>query len=1158
MRKLFLSFVLCLLAFVGFSQSFQENRKIKGLDLPTNRVFNIIQDERGKVWFATDRGVFYTNGLVTHYLPDSIHQKLNRRVDLFQTSENTIFIHKSTSPSELWRYEEDSWTRIPLPEEVLNSGRYREYSKIQTSKTSQGEKLFFMERGIIAVLDLESLNWTVENVDYEEYGDFLSVFCEEGVCKLYFQEVVLDYDGGIQEVNPNYSEVLEGPIYKVNLNEETGEYYYLGENVLAKGAALGEVSNRLHSGFSERPFGRVDYFDLRLKDGYAFYHFNSQLFRLGLNSARPSGNLPLRVSIEKGRTYFIHSFLLDREGSLWLGSRRGVTQIPSLAFRNFNTNHGLLDDEVTAIQRLGSGNYLLGFPNGVQHYREGELITLSSFPKLRGGSVNRVNNFCKLDSDFYFSGGGRGVGRVNTRTWEVTYFEAPTKEPVQFIKVIDEELYVLAGSSLFKAKLQGNRLQYEDIFSSVFEDIIDKRFYVRKIGELSDGRIVYLQSRDEGIQEGLIERQHYIRVGGYDYLETSEGLLLATDEGIKIYNNGNLEMYRFHDGQTFDRPAYSILKDGQGGLWIGSDRGVYFIDSSRILNFDQNSGLAGDEVNRGAFTKGYDGRIFVGTESGLSIIVPNELQKVESPKVTLGRTVVLAAEGEDIDFQSIPYNYNNVQIFYEAISFLPQMGLEVHYRLKGLSDDWVTIRDPKTSHITFNNLPGGTYSLELKASLNGQFESDTVVSEPFRIDEPYYLKPIFIFLVLVLFLALGFILNTLLNQFRNEMLLRKTISQKISEIQIAEEQFRNVWTSSRDGLCLTLAGGQIVTVNPAMAKLCGIREKNLKGKNMSVMFTNPAYFDKQGAEIYKNLQTNGENGFLKEMTVPFVGGSRTIELFSTLLDIKHKQKPMILNVFRDITEKKNNELALQHAKDRAEETNRLKSRFLSNMSHEIRTPLNGILGSTENMIYTHRNNPELLSQLEIILESGERLLKTINSILDMSKIEANKREIHFKETNVNDFISKTLMPHKALAMKKGLLLTAKFETKSFIAPIDRDSIELIINHLVGNAIKYSETGLIQIKVKNIENALFIRVQDQGIGMSEEFLLKVFQPFQQESGGYARKFEGTGLGLSITKSLVDLLKGHILLKSTQGIGTMVTVVLPLEADVVVENSSDKFS
>jgi PAS domain S-box-containing protein len=607
-------------------------------------------------------------------------------------------------------------------------------------------------------------------------------------------------------------------------------------------------------------------------------------------------------------------------------------------------------------------------------------------------------------------------------------------------------------------------------------------------------------------------------------------------------------------GRKIERPAYGLLKDNQGSIWVGTDQGVYVIDNNRILNFDRSGGLSGNEINRGAFTKGSDGRVYIGTEEGLSIFHPTDAKSFQEPVVSLGKPYVLTAGNERVVLDQIPYNLNNVQMDFQAISFLQQANIWVHYRLKGFSDEWQVIQQPRSNTLVFNNLPGGTYEVELKASLNGQFESDVVTSGSFRVEQPYYLQPVFIFLVLILFLALGFILNTLLNQFRNEMLLRKTISQKISEIQVAEEQFRNVWANSQDGLCLSIAGGYIVAVNPAMAKLSGLREKELKGKNMADMFVEPGFYEKNRPEIWQNIQLTGKKGFTKELTMPFVSGTKTIELFSTMLDIKHRQKPMILNVFRDVTEKKNNEIALQNAKEKAEESNRLKSRFLSNMSHEIRTPLNGILGSTENLIYTYRNNPEILSQLEIVLESGERLLKTINSILEMSKIEANRREVHYKETNINDFISKTLMPHKALAMKKGLLLTSKFETKPFIAPVDQDSVELIINHLVGNAIKYSEKGLIQISVKQIENDMVIKVQDQGMGMSDDFLLKVFQPFQQESGGYARKFEGTGLGLSITKSLVDLLKGHIMLKSIQDVGTTVTVVLPLEETPVVQNNN----
>jgi len=123
-------------------------------------------------------------------------------------------------------------------------------------------------------------------------------------------------------------------------------------------------------------------------------------------------------------------------------------------------------------------------------------------------------------------------------------------------------------------------------------------------------------------------------------------------------------------------------------------------------------------------------------------------------------------------------------------------------------------------------------------------------------------------------------------------------------------------------------------------------------------------------------------------------------------------------------------------------------------------------------------------------------------------------------------------------------LTAKFETKPLIAKVDKRYLEMIINNIVGNSIKYSDEGLIQLYVKKADEHIFLKIKDSGIGMGEEFIKHVFTPFEQESGGYNRKFEGTGLGLTITKHLVDLLGGTIEIKSKRKEGTTVEVKLPV--------------
>jgi len=206
--------------------------------------------------------------------------------------------------------------------------------------------------------------------------------------------------------------------------------------------------------------------------------------------------------------------------------------------------------------------------------------------------------------------------------------------------------------------------------------------------------------------------------------------------------------------------------------------------------------------------------------------------------------------------------------------------------------------------------------------------------------------------------------------------------------------------------------------------------------------------------------------------------------------------------------------------------------------------LNGILGGTEYVMQIRSHDKELLENLDIIKESGERLLSTITNFLDLALLESNELNIVLEETNINDFISKILINHKSVGIKKGILVTSKFLTKPFIAKIERKYLEIIINKIVGNSVKYSEKGIIKIFVENNNHHLNIKVCDEGIGMSKAYLDKLFYPFEQESKGFNRKFEGSGLGLTITKHLVEKLKGQINIESEKGNGTMVKISLPL--------------
>ena len=239
------------------------------------------------------------------------------------------------------------------------------------------------------------------------------------------------------------------------------------------------------------------------------------------------------------------------------------------------------------------------------------------------------------------------------------------------------------------------------------------------------------------------------------------------------------------------------------------------------------------------------------------------------------------------------------------------------------------------------------------------------------------------------------------------------------------------------------------------------------------------------------------------------------------------------------------ELAIQ--KEKAEDSTRLKSQFLASMSHELRTPMNSILGLTELILDKAQMSGKNRERLEVVLKSGKRLMSLINDILDLSKIEAGKMEIREEDLLLEEIIEEVSNTATPLALEKGLSFNVKRNCNTrFIINTDRGLVTQVLINLIGNAIKFTQKGKIELSVSfNQEKMLLFSISDTGIGISDEDRKIIFEEFRQIDGTTTRKYSGTGLGLAISKKILDLLGGKIWVASIEGEGSVFSFTIPVK-------------
>ena len=363
------------------------------------------------------------------------------------------------------------------------------------------------------------------------------------------------------------------------------------------------------------------------------------------------------------------------------------------------------------------------------------------------------------------------------------------------------------------------------------------------------------------------------------------------------------------------------------------------------------------------------------------------------------------------------------------------------------------------------------------------------------------------------------------------------------------------------GIYRTRIGGNIIKYNPAFAKIMGYEKEDLSnGINSNVFYKDP--YDR--VKFVELINQKHRVSSYQARLVRKDGTEFWASINAQIMFDESGTPEFMDGIIEDITERRKIQNELVSAKEKAEESDRLKSAFLANMSHEIRTPMNAILGFSELLAEPDIEKSEQLNCIDLIQSNGNVLLRIIEDIIDIARIEAGELNIQMEQCNIDESLMSIIRNTKNTVQRQRKKLKVEFcpdpRLDTPLLTTDVARFKQIFTNLIDNAEKFTQKGKIEcgyamVDIEPTKSVMRFYVKDTGIGIPSDKLDLIFDRFRQVDDSHTRLFGGTGLGLAITRKLVATLGGTIKVESEEGTGSVFWVELPYQHKEVINGSSD---
>ena len=637
----------------------------------------------------------------------------------------------------------------------------------------------------------------------------------------------------------------------------------------------------------------------------------------------------------------------------------------------------------------------------------------------------------------------------------------------------------------------------DDVIMALAEDM-DGQIWV---GGYSHGISIYdpqtqkfrqLNTGNSALSSDIISVFHE-DVKGNMWIGTMEG-------GLNCYNprTGKFRVYAEQTGFINNAINY-INDDGHGNIWVSSNQGITCLNpkTGRTQNFGKENGLSSQEFLIGSGAKLPGGELVFGSINGFNIVDPNSLvHNTNKPRVVLSglelfnKPILVGAKDGilhqnllNTDAIKLKYKQSVFTIRFAGLDYTAPGKNQYAYMLEGFDEDWVYVGNRRGA--TYTNLDPGTYVFKVKAANNDGVWSQEPTTLEITIVPPFWMSWYFKLIVSAMLVGLvfGFYKYRIRYMRRQNVKLERQVKKRTRKIDAQATH--------------------LLKLNEALQSQS--EELQAQAEELQVQS--------------EELQAQSQELNLK---------TRSLEHLNLQLQAQKEEEQKA-------------RLLAEDAQQAADKANLAKSTFLATMSHEIRTPLNGVLGMASLLAQTRQDN-EQQEYTTAIVNSGEALMNVINDVLDYSKIESGKLELDYHEFDLRKCIKEVFSLFALKVAHSDIRLESTVDPNT-PALIYGDSYRLkqILINLVGNAMKFTNTGRVDVRVACQELPdrklrLHIKVADTGIGIAKDQVDKLFKPFNQIDSSVSRQYGGTGLGLVICDRLIRLMGGKISVTSVPGQGS----------------------